>query len=271
MYTHKILDHERDTRIDFQTCQIAHASAIESHLAGIHHAAQMIRAAEQEQIDSDPKNANSSYLMLDFQHFYPLVYCAFNWFAISLINYLRLVALVDLSNCRKWSLEDILQNSEITNDYCKQFAKQIAPNVHIWRDKVAAHPAASAPRAPKSKPMQADNLGTLLQSYSCPFFYAQGYLEVGRDRYSILCNTLQISNIAGSESARLLPYSVTAVHEKLADRFWPGFNLPPHRFNKKFDIPIDGIVGSHRWLVQHALTGTEEVKIHSKPPDNVDD
>ena len=79
--------------------------------------------------------------MGDFAYWEPVVYCSFNWFAITLTNYLRLVALVDLVNRTSWSIPDLVRNEKTVNAECRAYVEEIVPAVLRWRNKVAAHPA----------------------------------------------------------------------------------------------------------------------------------
>ncbi|UHQ18816.1 hypothetical protein LVB87_11550 [Lysobacter sp. KIS68-7] len=211
------LDYELDIRLDLRNPKLLHSHFIEAQLHGIEHLAEHVREEEQHFIDAT-EQSDGREPMEDFAYFYPVTYCTFNWFAISLTNYLRLVALVDLVNRTSWSIPDLVENEGVVNKTCRDYVEEIVPAVVQWRNKVAAHPAATAPIGINDKRREADRLGTLLQSFSCPVVRTAGYLEVARIRWQI-----------DGETADLLPWSVTAIYEHLTPRFWPDKSLRPHR------------------------------------------
>lgn len=84
-----------------------------------------------------------------------------------------------------------------------------APEVHKWRDKVAAHFAATSP-------FQDDNLGTLEQSIMYPVTYSYPHYYVGMVRWS-----------TQGETSDLPMWALTKTYEDLATRFWPDLKLKP--------------------------------------------
>jgi hypothetical protein len=210
-----ILDFDKGIRFSADTPPILHAHAIESHRHGLHHLAEQTRILEQQYIDNDKHGSGHEEELFDFGYWHPVEICRFDWFAISLANYLRLIALVDLAARNHWSLPDLVNQAETVSDICSEYVDEIAPAVHLWRNKVAAHPAATAPRkGAKNR----DALGTLLQSYSYPVTRKAGYFEVGRGRWTI-----------DGESSVIKPWSLTATYERLTPRFWPDTSITSHR------------------------------------------
>ena len=212
-----ILDHEFGIRFPADQPPLLHAHAVETHRHGLKHLAEQVRVQEQHYIDKTEFSGGGETYP-DFAYFEPLTVCQFDWFAISLTNYLRLVALVDLVTRNKWSILDLVNESEAVHSHCNGYVSEVVPAVYQWRHKVAAHPAATAPIGQKNKRKGPDALGTLLQSYSYPMSRHAGYFEVGRGRWKI-----------EGETADVLPWSVTATFERLTPRFWPENSLPPHR------------------------------------------
>ena len=85
--------------------------------------------------------------------------CVFDWFALSLVSYLRTTKLLDLMESNSWELEDIQTPAvrrKITKQ-CLQYVQSVAPAVYQWRNKIAAHRAATDPHGD-------DNLTMLLYS-----------------------------------------------------------------------------------------------------------
>jgi hypothetical protein len=213
-----ILDYERDIRVDLSNPRLLHAHAIEAHKLSLHYLAKQVREHEQQYIDANEWPSVGGEVMEDFGYFEPVIYCTFNWFAVTLTSYLRLVALVDLVNHNGWSISDLVANDSAIIRGCNDYVSEAAPAVVKWRNKVAAHPAATFPIGEKDPRRAADMMGTLLQSFSCPVSRTAGYLEVGRVRWEI-----------GGELADLLPWSVTGTYERLTPRFWPDASIKPHR------------------------------------------
>lgn len=137
-----------------------------------------------------------------------LVASLFDWFAISLCNYLRLVALIDIVSRNHWSLDQISRNHKTVKRHCNAYVEDVVPEVRLWRDKVSAHPALTDPRW--------DNLSMLQSSVADSFTLSAGRFVAGSLRFMV-----------GEEEPPVLPWSVTEVYERLAPRFWNQAALPP--------------------------------------------
>lgn len=212
-----ILDYEKGIRYPTDAPPLMHAHTIDAHRHGLKHLADQMRDQEQAYIDGNEWPSVGRETIPDFAYFEPVSYCIFNWFAISLTSYLRLVALVDLVQQRRWGIHDLVSNSNEVEEFCRLYVEDVVPAVYKWRNKVAAHPAVTAPlSATKKRP--ADSIGTLLQSFSCPVSRTAGYFEVGAGVWRI-----------DGQVADLLPWSVTATYERLTPRFWPDASIRPHR------------------------------------------
>lgn len=234
-----VLDFDNDIRVDANNPALLHAHAIEAHRLGLQHLAIMVREREQQYIDASPYPSGGAEVMEDLSYFDPVLYCAFNWFSITLTSYLRLVCLIDLVNRHGWALPDLLTNAKEVDDGCRAYIESIAPAVLRWRNKVAAHPAATAPIGHRDR-RGPDQIGTLLQSYSCPITRVAGYFEVGRSLWSI-----------DGQSAALLPWSLTWTYERLTPRFWPDLSIKPHQ-HRAGEAPEDR-PGTYLRLVRSTL------------------
>ncbi len=212
-----ILDHEKGTSFDQTKPPIYSAYAIDAHRQGIHHLAREIRRHEQQEIDAS-NASGGSVLYPDFAYWYPVTYCSFNWFAISLTNYLRLVALVELVIRNAWNESHLVENASDIRTHCNSFVLEIVPSIQKWRDKVAAHPAANAPQVETSR-RQGDVLPTLLQSYAHSVGIKAGYFVVGSEKLVI-----------DKDRDVLATWSATAIFERLMPRFWPDLSIEPHQF-----------------------------------------
>ena len=139
-----------------------------------------------------------------------LLGCVFDWFSISLVSYLRVVKLIHLMELNQWNISDLRRNpvKEELGAGCVAYVKSVAPEVYQWRNKIAAHRAATDPRS--------DNLTTLTYStlptvtYQSPY-YGVGYMRLG---------------MKGGGTLDITPWSLTERHEALAPRYWPHRELP---------------------------------------------
>jgi hypothetical protein len=136
---------------------------------------------------------------------------AFHWFANSLVNYARLVALVGLMSQNSWKSPELakLENRDLIRTTCKGYVSKVMPNVLLWRNKVSAHFAATDPFA-------GDNLATLEQSLMTQLSYRHPHIMASGMTW----------NTAGVQ-AQLQPWGVTAEFERLAPRLWPTLRLEP--------------------------------------------
>lgn len=139
-----------------------------------------------------------------------IIACCFHWFAISLVNYIRLVGLIDVMIEKGWRIES-LQNPDkrkTVKEHCVEYVKEVIPNVHAWRNKIAAHFAITDPWN--------DNLGTLQDSIMHPVSYIRPYYCVGAHQYSL-----------GEEESSIPRWSLTQTFEALSQRYWPEVQLRP--------------------------------------------
>ncbi|WP_341708204.1 hypothetical protein [Halopseudomonas sp.] len=166
-----------------------------------------MRELEIQYVANDP---HAAHVVLHMSSQVPaLVPCAFNWFSVTLVNYLRLVGLVQLMNINGWKSSALAdpENRSAIKAHCTSFVKSAVPEVYLWRNKVAAHFAAT-------DPFHDDNLGTLEQSIMNPVTYKFPHYYVGVLKW----------NTAG-ETSQLPSWALTKVYEDLSARFWPEIKL----------------------------------------------
>ena len=185
-----------------------------AHRHALLHIANQVRAAEQEWIDRSEWPSVGSETLTEFFLEDPITYHSFNWFATTLTSYLRIISLIDQIQKHAWSLEDLLAHAAVLTPHCTDYVQSAVPAVLQWRNKVAAHPAATAPLTGRKQ----DALGTLLQSCVYPVCRTAGYFEVGRVKWRV-----------GGINAVVSPWSVTATYERLTPRFWPEASIPALR------------------------------------------
>lgn len=125
----------------------------------------------------------------------PLLTCAFHWYAISACQYVRTVGAIAYVNDN---------NRPLPLDY----VKEVIPEVLGFRDKVAAHFAWTSKHS-------ADNDAERLASIIPPLSFIDdswhvGALKVTRSRKKGV-----------STSKNIKPWSISAIHLKLSQRYWP--------------------------------------------------
>ena len=118
--------------------------------------------------------------------------CAFQWYAVSSYNYVRLVG---------WLAT---KDKELTNDYIKR----VIPRVTEYRHKVAAHFAFTDPRN--------DNQADLIASIMTNIVFANGYLRAGA-----LSEIITDKKGKELEVTNQISWSLTKTHDILIPRYWP--------------------------------------------------
>jgi len=136
----------------------------------------------------------------------PIVPCAFHWFSTSVVNYVRLIGLIDLLNKMGWSSDDTIvpDNRKAIRSHCTEYVKGVIPEIYEWRNKVSAHFAIT-------DPYDNDNLGTLEESVMNSIAYVAPRYRAGALKFSTKGETSTLPN-----------WSVTETYERLIERYWPG-------------------------------------------------
>ena len=204
-----ILDHVEGISIDPVDAPFANYQAFGSSYEGLKTLAGTVRELERRYVASDP---HAEHVVLHISSRVPhIVPCAFNWFSVTLVNYLRLIALVQLMGARGWKSPALTDPSNRSNikSHCANYVRTAIPEVYGWRNKVAAHFAAT-------DPFHDDNLGTLEQSIMSLVEFKYPHYHVGLGKWS-----------AAGETSQLPTWALTKVYEDLGPRFWPEVQLPP--------------------------------------------
>ncbi|MCL4529524.1 MAG: hypothetical protein M1282_08930 [Chloroflexi bacterium] len=118
--------------------------------------------------------------------------CAFQWYAVSIYNYIRLAG---------WLAT---KDTDFTNEY----VNRVIPKITEYRHKVAAHFAITAPRN--------DNEADLRASIITNIVYAHGFLRAGA-----LSEILIDENGKDVETKNKTSWSLTKTHQILCQRYWP--------------------------------------------------
>ncbi len=202
-----VLDYVRNIVLDRANPPFDNYQAFKSNYVGLKILADSVRELECAYVANDPYAANVVFHMSSGVP--DIVPCAFNWFSVTLVNYLRLVGLVELMNSNGWKSSALADpaNRQAIKTHCKNYVKDAVPEVYLWRNKVAAHFAAT-------DPFHDDNIGTLEQSIMNPVMYRYPYYYVGLAQW----------NKAG-ETSQLPTWALTKVYEHLRTRFWPEMQL----------------------------------------------
>lgn len=119
--------------------------------------------------------------------------CAFQWYAVSLYNYIRLVGWLSTRD----------------KNFINEYINRVIPNVKNYRHKVAAHFALTAPK-------ENDNKADLISSIMTNIVYAKGYLRAGA-----LSEIFFDENGNKIEQKNKTSWSLTKTHTKLIPRYWP--------------------------------------------------
>ena len=175
---------------------------------GMFHLAQFARHREMEALEKYGRDKIrfesdfGSYLEL-------LLGCVFDWFAISLVSYMRTIQLMRVMEANNWGLEDLRSKSakEKLRNARNVYINKIAPDVLQWRNKIAAHRAATDPRS--------DSLALLTYSTFPTVSYHSPYYVVGGLTFS-----------TDGSTSTFKEWSLTKKYEQLAPRYWPDQQLP---------------------------------------------
>ncbi len=120
--------------------------------------------------------------------------CCFQWYAITLCNYVELVG------CIGWELDR-------SRPPPRKYVDDVVPAVLAYRNKVAAHIS----RARRSQSNAAERFASLLPPSS---------LINGRYHAGALMATVRRSGTV-SHSGAIQPWSLAETHEAFAPRYWP--------------------------------------------------
>ncbi|MBE0684066.1 MAG: hypothetical protein IH589_19360 [Anaerolineales bacterium] len=110
---------------------------------------------------------------------------------------------------KKWRSSALVDpmNKKVIKAYCTDYVRDAIPEIYLWRNKVAAHFAAT-------DPFNDDTLGSLEQSIMNPVSYKHPYYYVGVFKW----------NTQGT-SANLPRWALTETYERLRKRYWPEMTL----------------------------------------------
>jgi hypothetical protein len=140
-----------------------------------------------------------------------LIACFFHWFGVSVCNYARLVGFLRGLSTSQFTRADLADParfrtvSSVVDGYVNSISELSA--VLVWRHKVGAHFAITAPR-------KDDNISTLDMSVMFPVSFTDGRYRVGE-------LTLTRTTAAGTYMSEIPHWVLTEVFESLMPRYWP--------------------------------------------------
>lgn len=166
-------------------------------------------ASEIRELEISQNNDRAPIFSLDITGDYrnDLLVCYFDWFSISITNYVRLVGLFDLMVKENWKSKDLQTNEKDVRKYCSDYVQRIIPEIRLWRNKMSAHFAATDPRN--------DNLGTIELTLFSFVTYVKPYYEVGGANWS-----------TDGETSEFKRWSLTETYDNLTPRYWPMNKIP---------------------------------------------
>lgn len=204
--TRCVLDHVEDIGFDGTRPPITNLHALDVLPGGMFFAGEIVRSAE-----NYLRNTWGDAAILGNEVLHSArVVSAFHWFAISATNYARLVALLGLMDTQGWTPQDLRvpATQRHVKKECKAYTSRVLPQILPWRNKIAAHFAAT-------DPWEDDSVATLERSVMNLLSYQQGRLATDVWRWG-----------SGSELSTTESWGVTTAFDDLAPRWWPGVTLP---------------------------------------------
>lgn len=141
-----------------------------------------------------------------------LLPCLFHWYGVTICNYARLVGFLSglSSSAYKRDATEDESNYGLIKSHCTAYCasiREIEP-ILLWRNKVFAHFAITAPRVGE------DNAALLDVSTMSPIAFFNARFRVGG--VVIQCRGAEVE---------LPNWSITESFEQLAPRFWPAMRI----------------------------------------------
>ncbi len=126
---------------------------------------------------------------------YPLLTCAFQWYAISACQYVKTIG-------------TIAYRQDNTRTTPLVYLNSIVPEVKVYRDKVAAH---FAWLTKSNHDNEAERLASIIPQVS----FIEDSFHVGAFKVSVG------SKGKTSTSKEIMPWSIVKIHRRLQERYWP--------------------------------------------------
>jgi hypothetical protein len=207
------LDHKAGWTLGPETFPIQNIQALDQMRLGLQQLAMNVRANELKKLAEFPVGTAVTELLAYDPQTLMIANC-FDWFAVTLCNYLRTVRTLRLIQEHGWTREqaNCSGNAKEIRTLATQFVKELVPDVYVWRNKVSAHLAITSPTTE-------DNPATLEQSLMCSVAYQTPHYVAGLLAWH-----------TGEHASEMPHWALTRVYEDLTERFWP--DLPINRLPK---------------------------------------
>lgn len=210
-----IIDHVDNITFNKDTFPIKNMHALDYTRQGLFELALLIR--QKENIINNNVGHYITYMAAFMGEDQNKLMNYFNWFSISLINYVRLVGFIDIVNQKEFTREDMIkkENHRIIKEHCKAYIKKVIPEVYTYRNKLSAHHSLT-------DPFQDDNIATLESSVLNSIVYNNPYLEAAGLKWN--------SKISPSDkeavTTEIKPWKLTKVYDDLTMRYFNDMKLP---------------------------------------------
>lgn len=131
-----------------------------------------------------------------------LIACCHHWFGMSVMNYCRLVSLIEIMEKNSWKSSDVKNNGVVIKNHILKYINNVSPAICTWRNKIAGHFAITDPHD--------ENIATLEMSIMHPVNYSQPHYYVSAGKWC-----------TNGEEGNIPEWSLVEEFEKLIPRYWP--------------------------------------------------
>lgn len=210
-----IIDHVDNITFNRDAFPIKNMHALDYTRQGLYELALLVR--KQENIINNNVGHYITYMAAFMGKEQNKLMNYFNWFSISIINYVRLVGFIDIVNRKQFTREDMIkrENHRIIKEHCRAYIKKVIPEVYTYRNKLSAHHSLT-------DPFQDDNIATLESSVLNSIVYNNPYLEAAGLKWN--------SKISPSDeiasATEIRPWRLTKVYDDLTVRYWNDLKIP---------------------------------------------
>lgn len=212
------IDHIRGCEVD-PVVSGNELATLDNLSTGLHHLYANVVAVEKPLRDIDEKAGRTTMAYGNIpglrQGTVQILPCFFHWYGTTLINYVRLVGFLSGISSGKFTRADLedAKNFRVVTEFCDEYVRSISElsAVKVWRDKVAAHFAITAPKKTKNTH---DNPVFLDFSVMYPVGFESGRFRVG------LLRLMRSDSMGNAQTGELPSWSLTETHEALQPRYW---------------------------------------------------
>ena len=201
------IDYIDDIRVNAEV-HFNQFNVLQSLYIGMAHLAEFTRRREVEALEEYGKSQIVG--RIEKTDLTLLLSSVFDWFAVSLVSYMRTVKLMEVMDDKGWELSDLQTkgNQKILGNAYDAYMESVAPDILEWRNKIAAHRMATEPRN--------DSLSNIFFSTIPSIGYESPYYRVGM---------FQVIQGRDSPRSNLPKWALTERFEQLAPRFWPEMHI----------------------------------------------